>query len=40
MLRTNHVIISNWLAAHDVSVDHILMNNKDKIEIALHKLEQ
>ena len=38
--RCHRLIISNWLAAHDVNVDHIIVNNKEEIEIVPHKLGQ
>lgn len=38
--RCHRLIISNWLAAHDVNVDHIIVNNKEKIEIVQHELGQ
>ncbi len=38
--RCHRLLISNWLAAHDVNVDHIIVNNKDEIEIVPHQLGQ
>lgn len=38
--RCHRLIISNWLAAHDLSVEHIIVNNKDEIEVVSHKSGQ
>lgn len=38
--RCHRLIISNWLAAHDVNVDHIIVGNKGEIEIVPHQLGQ
>ena len=38
--RCLRLIISNWLAAHDLSVEHIIVNNKDEIEVVSHKSGQ
>ena len=38
--RCHRLIISNWLAAHDVKVNHIIVDNTGEIEIVPHKLGQ
>lgn len=38
--RCHRLLISNWLVAHDANVKHIIVNNKEEIEIVPHKLGQ
>lgn len=38
--RCHRLIISNWLAGHDVNVDHIIVTDKEEIEVKAHQLGQ
>lgn len=38
--RCHRLIISNWLTAHDVNVDHIIVGSKGEIEMVPHTLGQ
>ncbi|QTN10949.1 DUF488 domain-containing protein [Mammaliicoccus vitulinus] len=38
--RCHRLIISNWLVAHDIEVNHIILRDKDGIKIVPHQLGQ